>query len=176
MLSKLLKKNIIAAMMGCVVLASVAPITAEAATIGQISKGKPGYGVVNTTGSSVTVYSSPSSTTQVGVLADDSEVMIIGHNGDYYKVMCNSVSMATGYVPKSVVNFIETTDYYLWANLSDGYLNMRSQPNASSSSIAQIPDAVCFAYKNQPSTTWYGAVFANKSGYTSATYAERIPF
>lgn len=108
-------------------------------------------------------------------MADDAEVMIIGQSGSYYKVQYNT-SGSTGYVEKSAVNFIGNTDYYLQVDISSGTLNMREQTSASSSAVASLPMGAYFAYKNQPNNNWYEGVYGNKSGYTSATYTERISF
>lgn len=172
MIGKFIKKHIIAAMIGCLMLASVKPLVSQAASSSELTQEKPGYGVVETAdGGMAKVWLNPfTSSVQVGGLSYGDNVMIIGENGIYYIVQYNEHG-STGYVAKSAVSY-KPTNFYLKTNISSGSLNLRKYANTSSDVLASIPNGKSFAYIEMSSTSWYKAVYGNKTGYTSAQYTE----
>lgn len=176
MLRRFMKKNIIAAIMGCMVLASVAPITAEAAAISEISTSKPGYGMVYTKeGTGVNVRQGPStSTDNITSLPYLSRVMVVGQSGNFYKVQYDTAGNY-GYVSKDYLVFMDR-DYYLKPNITSGNLNMRSGAGTSYDVLCGIPRTSAFAWVEDADSEWYSGVFGNKAGYTAESHTVKTTY
>lgn len=163
---------------GAMILLTANSMSVHAQTISDVSVSKPGYGVVTTSdGSGVNVRweANTDSNNIIVSIPNGTNVMIVGEEGDFYKVQYSKDGYY-GYMTKEYVKFTSKS-YYLKANTSSSPLNMRSGASTSASVLAKIPKGTGFAYvSGSASDGWYRGVYGNVTGYTSADYTLRLEY
>ena len=139
-----------------------------------VSVSKPGFGMVDLTSGNLHVrqYASTSSAILTS-LPNESYIMIVGVEGDFYKVQYNT-SGSYGYVSAKYVDFWQS-EYYLRVNNISGNLNMRSYASTSASVVAKIPANKYFAHFYDVAD-WYCGLYGNVVGSVSGDYVTKYAF
>ena len=158
-----------ALMAGCA-LAFSSSLTVHAATIGQISADKPGYGIATT---EAIIYLDSDGKSCVGTLSVGQNIMIIGESGKYYMVQYDTTGKI-GYVVK-VHMYLEDEDYYLVAKGRDGAA-MHVGPNSYDAELVTVPYMKSFAFASDAYGDWYRGVYGTAVGFTLKSETEIYPF
>ena len=161
-------------MMGELLLSAVVPV-AHAASPSQLSVEKPGYGVVTASGGSVVFRESNTSSQSLTTIPYSDYIMIVGEQGNFYRVQYTSFSKSYGYVLKTDIYF-ENEDYYLVVVTDHSNLNMRSGPGTNYDIVTSIPNGTSFAYVLDSYGDWCSAVYGNVYGFVSMDYVQKKTF
>lgn len=173
-LKSIIKKCAAIALAGSIFFASANMFVVQASTINETSVSKPNYGYANISSGTLNVrQSANASSSIVASLSKNTMMMIVGQDGNFYKIQYNSEGNY-GYVSKDYVLF-GSADFYLQANTSGGNLIMRSYAGTSYDQVDKIPNGRYFAHV-KTINGWHHGVHGIKNGYTSGEYTNKFSF
>ena len=178
-LKSLLKKIVGVVLSVGLLVISIGVIDVQAyVSINNASESTPLPGMVDITSGSLNVRQQASTTSSVvASLADDTPVMIVGQSGNFYRIMYD-IKGHYGYVSKDYIWYgADYISYYLKVKKISGNLNMRSEPNETSSIVASIPSEAPFCdLNNFYQNAWYWSLYGTARGYTKKDYVTRYAF
>ena len=121
-----------------------------------------------TTTASVILRADADSTSEILSILDAGATLdIVSSTDGWYKVTDGTL---TGFIEQQLISTEEDTACIGYGTVTSDSLNLRSQPDAESDSLAELPNGATFQITSNDTEGWYGAVFNGQSGYVSAEY------
>lgn len=153
---------------------SVNIVSAAYSSPSTVSVNKPGWGIVAIDSGNLNVRQTASLNAQiVASLPANSSVMIVGQEGNFYKVQYN-LAGNYGFVSKDYIEFRQE-QYYLKVNNITGNVNMRFYASTDAAIVGKVPANTSFAYQYDVST-WYSSVYGNVVGAVSGEFVTKYVF
>lgn len=122
-----------------------------------------------TTSSSVILREQADSASNILAILDaDSTLDILSSTEGWYEVTDGTL---TGYVEQQLLSTEEDSQIIGYGTVTSDSLTLRSQPDAESDSLSELPNGATFQITSNDTEGWYGAVFNGQTGYVSADYA-----